>query len=81
MEKSEFGMNLRFAGVSMVPGRTTLAVIPAAFVSNASVRTRDTNAAFDAEYAASVGWGSTAVRLPIATIAPFFFACMPGNTA
>src|SRR6267154_703557 len=39
LEKSASGMNFRFAGVSIVPGRITFAVNPASLFSRATVRT------------------------------------------
>src|SRR5690242_12444863 len=42
------GMALRLAGVSMVPGRMTLAVMPASLFSSATVFMSEENAAFDA---------------------------------
>jgi len=38
------GMSLRLAGVSMVPGRITLAVMPASLFSSATVRISETSA-------------------------------------
>src|SRR5271157_3438587 len=50
-EKSAFGMDLRFAGVSIVPGKITLAVSPASLFSRATVFIRETMAALEALYA------------------------------
>src|SRR6266403_2802516 len=69
-EKSALGMALRFAGVSIVPGRTTFAVSPAALFSSATVRIRLTNADLNVTYAPRPACGSTAARLPIATMRP-----------
>src|SRR5213080_3842569 len=65
---SAAGMAVRFLGVSMVPGRITFAEIP--LFSSATVRIKDTKAAFDAEYAPIDATGSAAIRLPIARMTP-----------
>src|SRR6266702_8859454 len=39
LEKSALGMDLRFTGVSIVPGKITFAVSPASLFSSATVRT------------------------------------------
>src|SRR5574341_515326 len=69
-EKSAEGEAVRLAGVSMVPGRMTLAVIPSSFPSNATVRISDTSAAFEAQYADRYALGSTAERAPMVITRP-----------
>src|SRR5262249_2059719 len=69
-EKSAFGMALRFAGVSMVPGKIVFAVKPASLFSKATVFISETIAAFDALYAPITAPGSTAARLPTAMMRP-----------
>src|ERR1700722_711681 len=48
VEVSAPDMALRLAGVSIVPGRITFAVMPACLFSSATVRISDTSAALDA---------------------------------
>src|SRR5208283_977857 len=69
-EKSAFGMDLRFVGVSIVPGKMTFVVNPAALFSNATVLIRETMAALEALYAPTPAPGSSAARLPIAIMRP-----------
>ena len=64
-------MAFLFAGVSIVPGRMTLARTSASLFSAATVLICDTMAAFDALYAPTPTPGSTAARLPMAMIRPF----------
>src|SRR5581483_2552191 len=78
---SACGMALRFAGVSMVPGRIAFAVIPRSLFSAATVRINETNAAFEALYAATIGPGLSAARLAIAMILPLPACRMCGITA
>src|SRR5205814_2884350 len=70
-EKSARGMDFRFVGVSIVPGKTTFAVIPLSLFSSATVRTRVVSADLNVTYAPSPACGSTAARLPIAMARPF----------
>src|SRR5437763_4002081 len=70
LEKSELGIALRLAGVSIVPGRIALARSPASLFSRAAVLISETIAALDALYAPTAGPGSSAARLPIATRRP-----------
>src|SRR5208282_943350 len=70
LETSAFGIVLRLAGVSMVPGKITFAVRPASLFSSAAVLIRDTIAAFEALYAPTPAPGSNAARLPIAINRP-----------
>src|SRR5256885_16480562 len=70
LEKSELGIALRLAGVSIVPGRIALARSPASLFSRAAVLISETIAALDALYAPTPGPGSSAARLPIATRRP-----------
>src|SRR5438094_6278406 len=67
---SALGIDLRLAGVSIVPGRITFAVSPASLFSSATVLIRETMAAFEALYAPTPALGSSAARLPIAMIRP-----------
>ena len=69
-EKSAFGIDLRFPGVSIVPGKITLAVSPASLFSSAAVLIRETIAALEALYAPTPTPGSSAARLPIAIMRP-----------
>src|SRR5437667_693448 len=70
LEKSAFGIALRFVGVSIVPGKITLAVSPASLFSRATVLIRETMAALEALYAPTPAPGSSAARLPIAIMRP-----------
>ncbi len=81
MEVSAPGMATRFAGVSMVPGRITFAVMPASLFSSATVRISDTSAAFDALYAPTPAPGASAARLPMATMRPLLALRIRGITA
>src|ERR1700684_3909210 len=54
------GMAWRLPGVSMVPGRIVLAVMPASLFSSATVSMSDENAALDALYAPMVAAGASA---------------------
>src|SRR5437867_321531 len=65
LEKSAFGIALRFVGVSIVPGKITLAVTPASLYSRALVLRRDPMAAREALYAPALAPGARAARLQI----------------
>src|SRR6266581_9032306 len=65
------GIALRFAGVYIVPGKIRFAVSPASLFSSATVRTRVASADLKVTYAPRPACGSTAVKLPIATMRPF----------
>src|SRR5438128_12591268 len=70
LEKSAFGIALRFVGVSIVPGKITLAVSLASLFSRATVLIRETMAALEALYAPTPAPGSSAARLSIAIVRP-----------
>src|SRR5229473_1683640 len=71
LDGSAAGIDLRFAGVSIVPGKIRFAVSPASLFSSATVRTSVASADLNVTYAPRPACGSTAVKLPIATMRPF----------
>src|SRR5579862_3802966 len=81
VEKSAPAIAFRFAGVSMVLGKTALTVMPESFTSAAAFFTKATRAAFDTAYAENPGDASTAALDPTATIRPRFAAIIEGREA
>src|SRR5580693_4900538 len=79
---STLGIAARFAGVSIVLGRTALTRTPADSTSAATACASATTAAFDAAYAADPALvaGSTAAREPMTTMLPCFFATIGGRS-
>src|SRR6185436_4544484 len=65
VDRSAWGILSRFAGVSIVVGRTPLTLTPAPSNSSARTRINETSADFATRYAAAPGKGSSAARAAI----------------